>query len=171
MYLFKHLLCSLCSIVNKILAHVIEKSFRFNLIQIEKTSQHFRNSGCRKLNITEIVSNVKHNWTLIYVSFHSKTHKVAFNCNIYSPYPAICKACWELTITAKIKLQNWANSLKIKLSLLFFFSLSLISSTIKAPNCLKILNILYTTVNHNLLNFLDCLNTCPVLGKVTFYGK
>ncbi len=31
---FKHLLCYLCSIVNKILAHVIWKSFSFHFIQI-----------------------------------------------------------------------------------------------------------------------------------------
>ncbi len=43
---FKHLLCYICSIVNKILTHVIWKSFSFHFIQILKTSQQFRNSGC-----------------------------------------------------------------------------------------------------------------------------
>ncbi len=33
---FKHLLCYLCSIVNKILAHVIWNSFSFHFIQILK---------------------------------------------------------------------------------------------------------------------------------------
>ncbi len=42
---FKHLLCYLCFIVNKILAHVIWKSFSFHFIQ---TSQHFLNSGCNR---------------------------------------------------------------------------------------------------------------------------
>ncbi len=42
---FKHL-CSLCSIVNNILAHVIWKSFSFQFIQIKKTSQHFQSSCC-----------------------------------------------------------------------------------------------------------------------------
>ncbi len=46
MYQFKHLLCYLFSIVDKILAYVIWKSFSFHFIQILKTSQHFRNSGC-----------------------------------------------------------------------------------------------------------------------------
>ncbi len=36
MYQFKHLLCYLCSIVNKILAHVFWKSFSFHFIQIKK---------------------------------------------------------------------------------------------------------------------------------------
>ncbi len=36
----------LCSIVNKILAHVTW-SFSFHFIQIKKTSQLFRNSGCK----------------------------------------------------------------------------------------------------------------------------
>ncbi len=34
LFQFKHLLCSLSSIVNKILAHVIRKSFSFHFIQI-----------------------------------------------------------------------------------------------------------------------------------------
>ncbi len=38
---FKHSLCYLCYIVNKILAHVILNSFSFHFIQIKKTSQHF----------------------------------------------------------------------------------------------------------------------------------
>ncbi len=41
------MLCSLCSIANKILAHVIWKSFSFHFIKILKTSQHFWNSGCK----------------------------------------------------------------------------------------------------------------------------
>ncbi len=42
--MFKHLLCS---IVNKILAHVVWNSFSFHFIQInKKMAQHFRNSGC-----------------------------------------------------------------------------------------------------------------------------
>ncbi len=40
-YLFKHLLCSLCSIVNKILAHVILFKFKF-YSNLKKASQHFR---------------------------------------------------------------------------------------------------------------------------------
>ncbi len=43
---FKYVLCSLCSIVNKILAQVIWMSFSFYFIQILKTSQHFWNLGC-----------------------------------------------------------------------------------------------------------------------------
>ncbi len=43
---FKHLLCCLCSIVSKILAHVILNYFIFHFIQIKKTSHHFRNLGC-----------------------------------------------------------------------------------------------------------------------------
>ncbi len=42
---FKHLLCYLCSIVNKILAHVIRKYFSFHFIPIKKKSQNFWNSG------------------------------------------------------------------------------------------------------------------------------
>jgi len=37
-----------------------------------------------------------------------KTHKITLNFNIYSPFPAICKACWVLTVslnkTCKIEL-------------------------------------------------------------------
>ncbi len=45
---FKHLLSYLCSIVNKILAHAILKVFLvFVLFKFKKTSQHFRNSGCK----------------------------------------------------------------------------------------------------------------------------
>ncbi len=43
---FKHFLLYLCSIVNKILAHVIWNSFSFILFKFKKTSQHFRNSAC-----------------------------------------------------------------------------------------------------------------------------
>ncbi len=43
---FKHLLCYLCSIVNKILAYVIWNYFSFILFKFKKTSQHFWNSGC-----------------------------------------------------------------------------------------------------------------------------
>ncbi len=43
---FKHVLCYICSVVNKILAHVIWNSFSFHFIQILKMYQHFQNSGC-----------------------------------------------------------------------------------------------------------------------------
>ncbi len=53
MYQFKHLLCSLCSIVNKISAHVILNDFSFNFIQKKKkTSQHIWNSTCRRHELT-----------------------------------------------------------------------------------------------------------------------
>ncbi len=34
-----------CSIVNKLLAHVIRKYLSFNFIQIKTASQHFQNLG------------------------------------------------------------------------------------------------------------------------------
>ncbi len=44
---FKHLLCYLCSIVNKMLAYVILNYFSFHFIKKKKkTSQHLWNSGC-----------------------------------------------------------------------------------------------------------------------------
>ncbi len=45
-FLSLNMCCYLCSTVNKILAHVISKSFSFHFIQIKKTSKHLRNSGC-----------------------------------------------------------------------------------------------------------------------------
>ncbi len=38
---------TLCSIVNKILAHVIWKSFSFILFKFKRNVQHFQNSGCK----------------------------------------------------------------------------------------------------------------------------
>ncbi len=45
LYPFKHLLCSLCSIVNIILAHVILKTFSFNFIQKKKNVPTFPEVG------------------------------------------------------------------------------------------------------------------------------
>ncbi len=52
---FKHVLCYLCSIVNKKVAHVILKSFSFHFIQFKKTSQHFRNSCCIFLTVIILI--------------------------------------------------------------------------------------------------------------------
>ncbi len=60
MSLFKHLLCSLCFIVNKILTHVISMSFSFHFLPIKKTSQHFRNSVCNNNNCVIIIIIIYH---------------------------------------------------------------------------------------------------------------
>ncbi len=48
-YQFKHLLHYLCSIVNKIWAHVIWKSFSFHIIKIKKNIPTFPEFGCTTL--------------------------------------------------------------------------------------------------------------------------
>ncbi len=64
MYQFKHLLCYLCSIVNKIFAHVIWNSFSFHFIKILKNVPRFPEFGLYKSDLlTELNIQCKQ-WSL-----------------------------------------------------------------------------------------------------------
>ncbi len=95
-------------------------------------------------NVTGTLSNIKHNWKLNTNRCFPSLKNIKWHfISKFTLHPAICKACWELTIIFKIKPQKWANSLL--LSLIYFCLISssiyfcLISSSILVSKPLKFL--------------------------------
>ncbi len=65
---FKHLLCYLCFIVNKILAHVIRKYFSDHFIQIKKTATTFLEFG---LQYHGILIAIRQPWCFVNTFLHT----------------------------------------------------------------------------------------------------
>ncbi len=84
LYPFKHLLCSLCSIVNIILAHVILKTFSFNFIQKKIISQHFQKLGCISIYLLRKGREAKircvHAFFLFFFLFFFLQYILTFTC-------------------------------------------------------------------------------------------